>query len=84
MWLACFMHHDHIAYLTISYPCSGAKVPLALLSLNWIHTVGIVSTILLMSDEAIVETAMSFKTRMTRPASFPVGPVVNGGGQNTV
>ena len=30
MWLACFMHHDLISYLTISYPRLGAKVPLAL------------------------------------------------------
>ena len=28
---ACLVHHDDIVYLTISYPRSGAKVPLALL-----------------------------------------------------
>ena len=32
LWPACFMHHNVIAYLTISYPRSGAKVPLALLN----------------------------------------------------
>ena len=34
------MHHDHIAHLTISYPRSGAKVPLALLMLFYEKDLG--------------------------------------------
>jgi len=30
IWLAFFLHHDLISYITIYYPRSGAKVPLAL------------------------------------------------------
>ena len=34
LWLPYFIHHDLIACLTMSYPRSGAKVPLALFLLK--------------------------------------------------
>ena len=37
-----------------------------------------------MSDPAMVKVATSFETRIIRPASLPLGPVVVDEGQNTM
>ena len=73
---------DLLMVLRDNIPFSNKNVKLW--NFIWIHNVGIASTLLFRSSLRIAELVVSLDNKISRPASFQIGPVVNGGGQKTV